>query len=210
MNTGRRSPTTADGGRRVTRSSTKKEDAAAHLGKRVRALRHQKELTLEQLAERSKVSRAMLSKVERSEKSPTLAIITRIANGLGLSLSGLLETAGDSATTAVMRAANRVPFVDRETGFERSVISPERNDNGVEILLHRIPPGQSSGLLPAYDVPTQKHIIVQRGELTARVGARSYSLKAGDALFFSINEAYHLANEGKAICEYYVVIVRRG
>ena len=47
------------------------------LGARVRALRRARAWTLEELAERSAVSRAMLSKIERGETSPTLVVAAR-------------------------------------------------------------------------------------------------------------------------------------
>ena len=53
-------------------------------------MRREKGLTLEELAERSGVSRAMLSKIERGEKNPTLIVAAKLAEGLGVSLSRLL------------------------------------------------------------------------------------------------------------------------
>ena len=52
------------------------------LGQRLKAARQRHGLTLDALAERSGVSRAMISRVERGESSPTAALLVR----LGLSL----------------------------------------------------------------------------------------------------------------------------
>ncbi len=77
----------------------------AEVGARVRALREAMGLSLRDLAERSGVSAPMLSQVERGETSPTLAVATRIAAGLELSLSQLLRL--DEAGHVVDRAARR-------------------------------------------------------------------------------------------------------
>ncbi|HEU0223246.1 MAG TPA: helix-turn-helix transcriptional regulator, partial [Paracoccaceae bacterium] len=94
------------------------ESVVAALGARVKRLRSQHGLTLEQLAEQSGVSRAMLSKVERGEKSPTLAIVARIARGLNISLSALLGAQPDFHDVVAIKAAKRLTFLDPETGFE--------------------------------------------------------------------------------------------
>src|SRR3712207_9229504 len=59
------------------------------LGGRVRELRRRRGLTLEDLAGLSGVSRAMISKLERGEKNPTLVVAARLAEGLGVTLSRL-------------------------------------------------------------------------------------------------------------------------
>ena len=61
--------------------------AQIQIGSRVRALREGMGLSLRDLAERSGVSAQMLSQVERGETSPTLAVASRIASGLELTLS---------------------------------------------------------------------------------------------------------------------------
>ena len=61
------------------------------LGRRLKATRLMRGLTLEQLAERSGVSRAMISRVERGESSPTAALLDRLCAGLGIVLSALFH-----------------------------------------------------------------------------------------------------------------------
>src|SRR5829696_7269800 len=80
------------------------------LGERVRELRRRRGLTLEELAERSGVSRAMISKVERGEKNPTLVVAAKLAEGLGITLS---EFAGTEKQREVV-------VVPREGGWSRA------------------------------------------------------------------------------------------
>src|SRR5438067_12113812 len=77
-----------------------------HIGPRVRALREAMDLSLRDLAERSGVSAPMLSQVERGETSPTLAVASRIANGLDLRLSQLLRL-DEADNVSIVRAADR-------------------------------------------------------------------------------------------------------
>jgi transcriptional regulator with XRE-family HTH domain len=185
------------------------EAIVVEVGARLKRLRTEARLTLEEFAAQSGVSRAMLSKVERGEKSPTLAIIVRIAKGLNISMSTLMGAVPDPAQAAIIRAANRLAFKDPETGFERHNLSPTHLDNDVEFLLHRIPPGKSSGELPPYKVPTEKYLVVQEGQLTVHTGDARYILETGDSFYFDVREPYRFVNAGKTRCAYYLVIVRR-
>lgn len=192
------------------RASRASDDALViEVGSRVKRLRTQAGLTLEEFATRSGVSRAMLSKVERGEKSPTLAIIVRIAKGLNVSMSALMGAEPDPAQVSVIRKANRLAFRDAETGFERHNLSPTHLDNDLEFLLHRIPPGESSGELPPYQVPTEKYLVVHEGQLTVQTGEANYVLETGDSFYFDVRDSYRFINAGKTPCAYYLVIRRR-
>ena len=105
---------------------------SAKLGMRIKALRIEAHLTLEDLSGRSSVSRAMLSKVERGEKSPTLPVIVRIAGGLGLPLSALLGAEPDLADVAVIRASERLAFRDLD-GAAVDVETPLPEDLAVPL-----------------------------------------------------------------------------
>lgn len=183
---------------------------SANLGMRVRALRKEGGLTLNDLAERSGVSRAFLSAIERNEKSPTLPIIVRIAKGLAVTISSLLGDEPEAAEVALQRGRYRVAYRDPRSGFEREVLSASQAGSAVEIVLHRIPPKGSSGLLPAYETPTEKHIFVLEGELTAHIAEETYVVTPGDTLFFEVKAPYRLCNAGKQLCAYMVVMVRKG
>src|ERR671917_895157 len=77
------------------------------VGSRIRALREHMGLSLRGLAERTGVSAPMLSQVERGDTSPTLAVATRIAAGLELTLSQLLRLDEGEAVAIVRRAERR-------------------------------------------------------------------------------------------------------
>src|ERR1700721_2504575 len=81
-------------------------DGAPAVGPRIRALRDAMSLSLRDLAARSGVSAQMLSQVERGETSPTLAVATKIAAGLELTLSQLLRL-DEGRHVAISRAAER-------------------------------------------------------------------------------------------------------
>ena len=114
------------------------------------------------------------------------------------------------ALADVIRASKRLAFGDPETGFERWVLSPAHLDNGVEFVLHRIPPGRSTGVLPPYAVPTEKNLTVSAGQLTVYVDNKPHVLKAGDSMYFEVKSPYRFVNDdGHVACVYYMTIVRK-
>ncbi|MGE0705421.1 MAG: helix-turn-helix domain-containing protein [Vicinamibacterales bacterium] len=76
------------------------QDVRARFGAALRAWRHRRHLTQEQLAERSGLSYKFIGEVERGTGNPTLETLARLANALGISMSGLLADA-ESKSTAI-------------------------------------------------------------------------------------------------------------
>jgi transcriptional regulator with XRE-family HTH domain len=185
------------------------DELAYEFGRRVRALRDRSELTLEDLATRSGVSRAMLSKVERGEKNPTIGVAKRIAHALDTTLSFLTGGVEDRQAVILVRHNQRHVFRDSETGFERHLLTPTMVGSRVELLQHLLPPGVSTGMMPAYRNGTEKHIAVTQGELIVSLPGQEVHLAEGDALFFEAKVEHGFTNRSKKPCVYYVVISHR-
>jgi transcriptional regulator with XRE-family HTH domain len=184
--------------------------AADRLGARVRELRQGRQLTLDALAERSGVSRAMLSKLERGEKNPTLVVAAKVASALGVSLTNLLGVEEARRTVVVVPAARRTVFRDPETGFERQLLSPPFEGRTVEFVRHVIPEGASSGDLPPYRRGVEKYLVVEKGRLTVTIDSAPYELREGDALYFEADVTHCFTNAGRGTCSYYLVVSSAG
>jgi len=186
-----------------------REASAERLGARVKGLRLGLGLTLEGLAERSGVSRAMLSKVERGEKNPTLVVAARVAEGLGVPLSRLLGQE-ERREIVVVPKERRLVARDPETGFERQLLSPSFAGRGVEFVRNVVPEGQTSGPFPPHRPGVEEYVVVERGLLRAVLGGEERVLREGDALFFEADVPHRFDNAGKGPCSYYLVIVSTG
>jgi len=185
------------------------EASARAFGARVRKLRDAAGLTLEQFSQRSGVSRAMLSKVERGEKSPTIGIASRIAHSLQTPLTELVGGNASEGAVVRMRRAERPVFRDPETGFERHIVSPATGGGHVELLYHYLPPGVSTGILPGYPAGAEKQIVVTIGHLVVEFRNAKEYLGPGDSLFFEANVEHGFANQTAEPCGYFMVIARR-
>ena len=183
--------------------------SSGRLGVRVRDLRKERGFTLEELAEVSGVSRAMISKLERGEKNPTLVIAARLAEGLGVSLSRLAGVEERREVVVVSRE-RRTVLRDPETGFERQSLSPTFAGRGVEYLRNVVPEGSTSGHFPPHRKGVEEHLVVERGEIEATLGGEKYLLREGDALYFAADVPHRFDNVGRGECSYYLVISSGG
>ena len=179
--------------------------SSEQLGGRVKELRGRRGLTLEALAERSGVSRAMISKLERGEKNPTLVVAAKLAEGLGVTLSQLVGMEERREVVVVPREG-RMVMRDSETGFERQLLSPTFVGRGVEFVRNEIPEGSTSGEFPPHRKGVAEHVVVERGRLRAVLGGEEYLLEEGDAVYFEADVPHRFDNAGEGKCSYYLVI----
>src|ERR687894_257765 len=182
--------------------------SSEQLGKRVKELRGRRSLTLEALAERSGVSRAMISKLERGEKNPTLVVAAKLAEGLGVTLSQLAGMEERREVVVVPRE-KRMVMRDPETVFERQLLSPNFVGRGVDFIRNEIPEGSTSGEFPPHRRGVEEHIVVERGSLRAMLGGEEYLLREGDAVYFEADLPRRFDNAGEGECSYYLVISPR-
>jgi transcriptional regulator with XRE-family HTH domain len=179
------------------------------LGARMKDLRRERGLTLEELAEHSGVSRAMISKVERGEKNPTLVVAAKVAEGLGGTLSELLGVE-ERREVVVIPRERRMVMRDPETGFERQLLSPTFGGRGIEFVRNVVPEGSTSGEFPPHRHGVEEHVVVEKGRLKAVIGGEEYLLEEGDALYFEADASHRFDNTGDGECSYYLVIVSKG
>ncbi len=193
------------GGGTTRISSIVEEVSSERLGGRVRELRRHEGLTLDALAEKSGVSRAMISKVERGEKNPTLVVAARIAEGFGMTLSQLVG-AKERHEVVVVPRERRMVMRDPETGFERQLLSPASHRRDVEFVRNVVPGGAGSGEFPPHRKGVEEYLVVEKGRLRAVLDGEEYLLDEGDALFFEADVPHRFDNAGSGECVYYLVI----
>jgi transcriptional regulator with XRE-family HTH domain len=155
---------------------------AATLGERLRAARLGHSLTLRDAAQRSGLSRAFLSQVERGEVSPSVASLTKIAEALDIHLAELFQPA-EQRTEGVVRAGEGVRMMLRPGEHWDEVLSPSLRGK-LLVLRSTILPGAGSGA--AYHHPADEEcVIVLEGRLDVEVDGVTHQLGEGDALTFS-------------------------
>lgn len=181
-------------------------DTGARIARRLRLERDARGWSLADLAERSGVSKAAISKIEREEVSPTAAILVRLAAAFDLTFAGLLLRA-EGEGRRLTRFADQPLWRDPETGYwRRQVFS--RPDHPLELVQVELPAGEKVTFPASSYAHIRQAIWVQSGELVVLEGDERHALRAGDCLGFGPPAPTTLANESAAPCAYLVVLAR--
>jgi XRE family transcriptional regulator, regulator of sulfur utilization len=170
------------------------------LGRRVQSVRLDRALTLQALAEAASVSVSMLSSVERGQKAPTIVVLARIADGLGVPLTELVAS-GDGQRVVVRRAADQ-DVVDELGGWRRTILTPVVPGVNFEWIRAALPPGCDAGEFPAYAPGSHEFVVVQSGILHLTIGDTSRELSPGDSVYFAADVRHEYANPGTTACTY--------
>jgi len=167
-------------------------------------------MTLDELAQCSGVSRAMISRIERAEASPTAALLARICEALGQTLSAFFADEDAPASPLSRRAEQRL-WRDPHTGYLRRSVSPPGTGSRVDVVEVEFPPGASVAFPPRAEsrVMTQ-HVWLFEGELRMTIGDAVYRLLPGDCLFMDIGDAFEFHNPGDRSARYAVILDRGG
>jgi len=171
----------------------------------VRQLRIDRDLTLDRLSQRADVSRAMLSRVERGESSPTAQLLVKICGALGISLSALFAAAEASATPLVRRA-DQPTWRDPASGYLRRNISPRHSGSAVEIVEVEFPAGGSVTFDNRHAAGADQHVWVIDGELELTVGHDVFALTSGDCLMMRFGQPTTFRNPGSRTVRYAVIL----
>ncbi len=182
------------------------DKTGSEIARHVRLERDARNWSMADLAERSGVAKASISKIERCEMSPSAAILARLAAAFDLTLAGLLLKA-EGHTSRLRRAADQPVWRDPATGYRRKQIF-SRPDHPLEMVQVELPAGQKV-TIPAWTYAHARHAVwVQSGELVLTDGGVRNVLKPGDSLGFGPPAEVTYANESPRPCHYVVALAR--
>lgn len=108
-------------------------------GEAVRNRRQSLDFSLGDLAERTGVSKAMLSEIETGKKNPTLRIACSIAIGLECQISDLLDVPAEVRFEKLDQTRRKV-LIDPASGVERHLLAPPMVQHGIQVLMFLFPP----------------------------------------------------------------------
>jgi transcriptional regulator with XRE-family HTH domain len=181
----------------------------SRLAERLAAGRRSLGWTLERLAAESGVSRAMISRIERGESSPTASLLARLAAALGVSLASLFaEAASDGGP--LLRAAEQPVWNDPETGYVRRSVTPAGTGSPVEIVAVEFPPRATIRFEPWTRRGIDQHVWVLAGRLVLTVGDVRHELRDGDCLHLTLDAPITYHNPGSWPVRYAVVLAGAG
>lgn len=176
--------------------NTKKEEFE-NIGKNLKRLRNQMELSLSEVSKLTGVSKTMLSQIERSESVPTISTIWKIANGLKVKFDTLLED-NDSSMCDIRRIEDMSPLRDKSHLAEIYCMVPFSpvSGFGYEFFYCIFQPG-CDYVSDGHKNSVAELIFVYQGELDLIVGADTYHITAGSTVTIEAKGAHRYINKGK-------------
>ena len=177
------------------------------LAQRVRDLRKARGFTLEHLAEQSGVSRSMISLIERQETSPTAAVLNKLADAFGISLSSLFAGGTTPKGGPVARADEQPVWTDPASGYQRRHLSPTGLESAVDLVVVSFPPGETV----VFENPVRKANIQQQmwmleGTMQVTLGDQTCSLQKGDCMAMTLAARITFHNPSPTAARYLLVL----
>ncbi|MEU8362538.1 XRE family transcriptional regulator [Nonomuraea sp. NPDC048882] len=161
------------------------EDLDSLVRKRIRALRVAQGWSLEELANRARLSQSSLSRIENGQRRLALDQLVTLARALDTSLDQLVETATDDVVTS--------PMIDGAHGQLRW---PIKADPGMTVMRQRMtdPPPDNPARMRAH--PGREWLVVLSGTAILMLGHRRFRLEANQAAEFPTMMPHAIGAEG--------------
>lgn len=171
----------------------------SELAQRIRAIRREQGLTLEEVASRSGLTRSWLSKVENFRVTPSLTALGQIAQILGVPISELVAGLDEKPELVVVRHTER-KVVDRDQSAVNTTryesLAHKRSDRKMDPFLLTIPAGVAREQALGHE--GEEFLIVQSGRVDFEYDSELYHLEAGDSLYFDASVPHRLINPSES------------
>lgn len=178
------------------------------IGERVRNHRKRAGLSLDALAQASGVSKAMLSQIEQNKANPTVAIVYKIAEGLGVDLSVLMGLDQPRRRFVVLRADDaKQVFLSDEKVTVRT-LSPLDMEKDVEFYEILLGPGGQLDSSPHFR-NTEEYLTVAQGRIVLSSADEEILLHKGDSAHYSADVPHRIRNGGRGKARLYLVVKYR-
>ena len=161
------------------------------IGKKIRELRIQNDLTLEALASRSELTKGFLSQVERNLTSPSISTLKDILEALGSSLSEFFRE--DKDERYIFRKADF--YVDERETHTVNWIVPNSQRHRMEPVLIELPAGGKSFEMAPHD--GEEFAYVLEGSVTLCCDGKQYQVKKGETFYLQGKSYHYIFNDRK-------------
>ncbi|MCE5249183.1 XRE family transcriptional regulator [bacterium] len=175
------------------------------LGKNIERIRKQKGFSLEELSQRSGVSKGMLSQIEQEKVNPTVAVVWKIAYGLDAPFHDLIAEVDEVPIFNVIRREEAV-ILERDKGrCMFRIISPLSMAEKLELYTLAM---KKDGVLEsnAHSKGTEEFVTVMTGSVTVEINDKKAEVKAGDSVHYHADVHHIIRNVNDGESTLYMVV----
>ena len=174
-------------------SITKHKEETMNIGNKLKELRISNDLTLQELASRSELTKGFLSQVERNLTSPSISTLEDILEALGTNLSEFFQ-ADDQEEQIVFHTQDF--FVDENDHYKIEWIIPNAQKNEMEPILLTLHPHSQSQVMESHN--GEEFGYVMKGNVVLVKGNKKYRLKAKETFYITGENSHYLENVGQS------------
>jgi transcriptional regulator with XRE-family HTH domain len=184
-------------------------DSLAGLGARIRLMRKDRGIQLNELAERSGLSSAFLSRLERGQVSSSVANLIQIAKALGVAVAELFHDASTaSRSEAAVHKVEDLPadLSIASTGYRWRLLAGGMPDDDLEIFYLVFPRKDRMGTLVSHQ--GQEYCYVLSGKVRFIVGTKTFELGAGEGILTNSEIPHRAENIGRGEAQMLMVVTK--
>lgn len=173
------------------------------IGSQIRNLRLQKNLTQEELAERTDLSKGYISQVERDLSVPSLEVFFDMLEVLGCSPRDFFDE--DSSQQKVVYEKEEATFYeDIEKGYSIHWLIPESNEKEMEPIVLRL---EKEGAFKEFAPSSSETFgIVNQGRVCVEIGKTRYYANEGETIYFHADKKHQILNDYDGTSELLMVV----
>lgn len=162
----------------------------------LKRLRNARNLSLGQLSELSDVSKVMLSQIEKGETNPTINTIWKVATGLNVPYTSLLEQ--PEQTASIIKKSDIVSQISDDGQYRLYCYYSSTPHRNFEFFQMELETGCSYASV-GHSEKSEEYLMVLEGDLTLEVNNETFVLHADDSITFSAPSKHVYINSGKGV-----------
>lgn len=177
------------------------------LSKNLKDLRNERKLSLDKLAELTSISKTMLGQIERGESNPSITTVWKIANGLKIPFSSLINEPPVDATLVLK---DEVQILEEKgRGYRLYPFFTYEAGRNFEVYTVEIEVEEELGSEP-HRKGTEEFITLFEGTLAVKVDDKTYRLEAGDSIRFKADRPHSYYSCGSTLARMSMIIYYHG
>jgi transcriptional regulator with XRE-family HTH domain len=181
---------------------------AITIGGRVRHERQDRRWTLDQLAEAAGVSRRMVVNVEQGSANPSVGILLRLSDALGIGLPALVQPPERTIVT-ITRSGDGAALWTSTNGGRAVLVAGTRPPEVLELWDWTLVPGDTH-TRTAHAAGTRELLHVLEGEVVLEIDGATHSLSTGDAASFPGDVPHAYRNESAIPARFSLAVLEPG
>lgn len=168
------------------------------IGNRLKDIRNKRNLSLDEVARLTGVSKAMLGQIERGKSNPTVSTLWKIATGLKISFSLFIDE--NQEDLKVIDQNDISPIIEDNNRMKLYPIFPFDANKGFEIFTIELEPDCNHISTP-HNEGVEEYIIVTEGQIEININSEIFILQKGNSMRFMANlpHSYKNINQGRSV-----------